>query len=210
MGSKNELSGVKTEILVAFIFEILALIGWIVGMIILGILALLYGIVSGLNQYVFAALIVPAIIYTIIFLILFIPTILVLIRTNRMRKALNKGDIQTLKSLNSIGWAIVALIFSGIIPGIMLLIAYGPIEEYSAEGELSENTIDKLVKLKTLMDSGVITKEEFELQKAKLYGTSSSGSVEEQLAKLKSLLDSGAITQSEYEEQREALIKKLI
>jgi hypothetical protein len=127
-----------------------------------------------------------------------------------MRIAANKGDIKTLKELNSIGWAIVALIFSGIIPGIMLLVAAGPITSLE-EGGLSDEIIDKMMKLKTMLDSGLITKEEFDQQKAKLTASSaaSTGGLEEQLNKLKTLLDSGVISQSEYEEQRKAILKKL-
>ncbi|MEM4066936.1 MAG: SHOCT domain-containing protein, partial [Candidatus Micrarchaeaceae archaeon] len=65
-------------------------------------------------------------------------------------------------------------------------------------------------KLKTLMDSGVISKEDFEAQKNKLLrGMSSSDSVEEKLKKLKSLLDSGAITQEEYERQKKAVLENI-
>jgi hypothetical protein len=46
-----------------------------------------------------------------------------------MRHAVDSGDIATLKALNSTGWAVVALIFCGIIPGVMLLVAHSSIEE---------------------------------------------------------------------------------
>jgi len=53
----------------------------------------------------------------------------VISRTWKMYSAVKNGDIATLKSLNSLGWAIVALIFSGVIPGVLLLIAHGRIED---------------------------------------------------------------------------------
>jgi nitrogen fixation/metabolism regulation signal transduction histidine kinase len=62
-------------------------------------------------------------------LVFLIINVLVVRRTWRMYSAANNGDIAALKSLNSLGWAIVALIFSGIIPGIMLLIAHGRIND---------------------------------------------------------------------------------
>ena len=65
----------------------------------------------------------------ILFLIMFAVSIIVTIRIYRMYKAANSGDIASLKSMNSLGWAIIALIFSGLIPGIMLLIAHGPIQQ---------------------------------------------------------------------------------
>jgi len=207
MASENQLNSIRTEILVAWIFALIVVIIWIIGLldgiydfIILGILGgpFLGPVFTGIGLT-----------YIIVFIILMIPSILVMNRINKMRKAANKGEIARLKELNSIGWAIVALIFSGIIPGVMLLIAHGPIEELGTEGEISGDNLDRLMKLKSLMDSGVITKEEFEAQKNKLiHGSSSSDSVESKLKDLKSLLDSGAITQSEYDEQKRKLLEK--
>jgi hypothetical protein len=45
-----------------------------------------------------------------------------------MRSAANNGDIAALKSYNSLGWAIVALIFTNIVSGVLLLIAHGDID----------------------------------------------------------------------------------
>jgi len=208
VASGNQLGSIKTEILVAWIFALLVVIGWIIGLLVGIYYLIFFGILGG--PYVGPVFLVTGIIYTVVFLILMIPSILVMNRTNRMRKAANKGEIDRLKELNSIGWAIVALIFSGIIPGVMLLIAHGPIEELGTEGEMSGDNLDRVLKLKSLMDSGVITKEEFEVQKNKLiHGSSSSDSVESKLKDLKSLLDSGAINQSEYDEQKRKLLEKL-
>jgi len=211
MGSENQLGSIKTKILVAWIFALLVVIGWIIGLL-AGIYYLVFlGIlVNPYLGYLGSIYIGIGITYIIVFLILMIPSILVMNRTNMMRKAANKGNIAMLKELNSIGWAIVALIFAGIIPGVMLLIAHGPIEELGTEGEMSSDNLDRVLKLKSLMDSGVITKEEFEAQKNKLlHGSSSSDSVEPKLKELKSLLDSGAINQSEYDEQKRKLLEKL-
>ncbi len=206
--SKNpELGSVKTEILVAWIFALLVVIGWIIGLIAGIYYLVILGILGG--PYVGPIFATMGVIYIVIFLIMMIPSILVMNRTNRMRKAANKGDIQKLKELNSIGWAIVALIFTGIIPGIMLLIAHSPIEELSTNGIISDDYIDKVLKLKSMMDAGVITKEEFEAQKNKIMRGSTSDPVEQKLKDLKALLDSGAISQSEYEQQKSAILGKL-
>ncbi|MEM4115981.1 MAG: SHOCT domain-containing protein [Saccharolobus sp.] len=94
----------------------------------------------------------------------------------------------------------------GVIGGIVG-IAAKPAKKLPSE---NEDTTGKLLKLKTLMDSGVISKEDFEAQKNKLLrGMSSSDSVEEKLKKLKSLLDSGAITQEEYERQKKAVLENI-
>ena len=60
----------------------------------------------------------------LLYLILYV---LVIRHTSKMHSAANNGDIAALKSLNSLAYAIVALLFTGVIPGIMLLIAYGKI-----------------------------------------------------------------------------------
>lgn len=52
-------------------------------------------------------------------------------RANRMYRAATKQDIATLKGLNSIGWAVVALFCTGG-AGIALLVAHSPIEELAS------------------------------------------------------------------------------
>jgi len=54
---------------------------------------------------------------------------MVFMRVSKMRKAANEGDIATLKATSNMMWAIIALIFSGVIPGIMLIISDGPIKQ---------------------------------------------------------------------------------
>ena len=103
----TRLSSIKTYMLIAFIFNIIALIGWIAG----------------------AVASIFTIIFAIPFLVLFVVAILVFLRVYRMYTAVNNGDIATLKANSSIGWAIIALIFAGVIPGIMLIIADGPIKQ---------------------------------------------------------------------------------
>jgi hypothetical protein len=107
--NESKLSSVKTYLLVAFIFNILAVIGFAIATF-----AFLFLFFIGL-----------------IFLVPLILSILVLTRTNQMRSAADRGDVAKLKELNSVGWAIIALLFSGIITGIMLLIANGAINDLS-------------------------------------------------------------------------------
>jgi putative membrane protein len=104
-----KLSSVKTYLLVALIFEVIAVLVFLVSTLTLLI------VVIG-----------------IIFVIPLILSILVLMRIRRMRRAAEAGDIATLKQYNSVGWAILALIFAGIIPGIMLLVANGAINDLNA------------------------------------------------------------------------------
>ena len=103
----DRLSTIKTYILIAFIFNIIALIGWIIAAV-----AFLF-----------------TIIFAIPFLVLFVLAILVFLRVYRMYNAVNAGDIATLKANSDMLWAVIALIFAGVIPGIMLIIADGPIKQ---------------------------------------------------------------------------------
>lgn len=74
----------------------------------------------------------------------------------------------------------------------------------------SSDAIGKLVKLKSLLDSGAITRVEFEAEKDKLLQKKpESMTLEEQLRKLKSLLDSGAINQKEYDAEKRKLLDQL-
>jgi uncharacterized membrane protein len=109
-------------------------------------------------------------------------------------------------------WTIVIIV---IIVAVIALIAVfiimkrktGP--KVSKETGINDNSIEKLIKLKDLLDKGLITKEEFEAEKARLTKElTPTGDVEEKLNKLKALLDSGAITQNEYEEQKQAILEK--
>jgi len=95
----------------------------------------------------------------------------------------------------------------GLLGGILGVISK-PVKQVPSKEQ--EDNVEKLLKLKSLMESGVITKEEFEAQKNKLlHGSSSSDSVESKLKELKSLLDSGAINQSEYDEWKSKILGRI-
>jgi len=71
---------------------------------------------------------------------------------------------------------------------------------------------EKLAKLKSLWDSGVISRQDFEIQKQRMLnqGTSDSKPAEpEDFQELKALLDSEAVTQAEYESEKTRLLKSL-
>lgn len=89
-------------------------------------------ILAGL--YFIAAVVAPPLaVIGAIFIAIVVVDAIVVMRIYKMYVAARDGDVYTLKSLNSIGWAIVALLFSGLIPGIMMLIAHGPIERLQQE-----------------------------------------------------------------------------
>jgi hypothetical protein len=136
-----------------------------------------------------------------------------------MRNAVAHKDIQQLKELNSTGWAIAAIIFGGVIPGIMMLIAYSEIDtlpetiiNIQPAPTFTPGAMDKIIQLKHLVDSGAITQQDFEEQKQRiLFGTTpqhESPEMEE-LRKLKGLLDCNAITEEEYKIQKQKILNLL-
>ncbi len=118
--SNTNLSTVKTYMLIAFIFSILFMIVWI-GAALWTIVAFAALSIVGLGIFV----VLPAIVYFVLFAF----SLIVFLRIWKMYKAANEGDIATLKATSNILWAIIALIFAGVIPGIMLIIADGPIKQ---------------------------------------------------------------------------------
>jgi len=118
--SNTNLSTIKTYMLIAFIFSIIFVIVWI-GAALWTFAAFAFLSVVGLGIIV----LLPAIVY----LVLFAFSIIVFLRIYKMYKAANAGDIATLKATSNMLWAIIALIFAGVIPGIMLIISDGPIKQ---------------------------------------------------------------------------------
>jgi putative membrane protein len=118
--SGTSLSTIKTYILIAFIFSILFMIVWIAGA--LWTIAV-FATATYFGVGIFFVL--PAIFY----LVWFAFSVIVFLRIYKMYKAVNAGDIATLKAESNIIWAILALIFAGVIPGIMLIISDGPIKQ---------------------------------------------------------------------------------
>jgi len=122
---ERALGSISTMVLVSLIFAILALIGEIV---VLGLVGFAGAVMSeqGIVSPAASAELGFIGFLSVVFLII---DVVVISRTWKMYSAVKNGDIATLKSLNSLGWAIVALIFSGVIPGVLLLIAHGRIED---------------------------------------------------------------------------------
>lgn len=217
----EKFSTVKTDLLIGWIFSAVFVVVWAIffaeyifnDLVGSGLISAING--STLSSRYFEGYLATG----IFFLIWIIPTIVIMRRMGSMYRAASNDNIAQLKEVNSQSWAIVALIFAGVIPGIMLLVAYGPITALPPDlaakhSSLQTDSIDKLSKLKGLLDSNIITKEEFDNQKNLLMHqqgnqTKSGSSIEEQLAKLKALYDTGAITKPEYDQQRQVLLDQL-
>ena len=122
--NSSKLASIKTYMLIAFIFNILAIIGFGLG----GISQIIswatwagydyFGVLTGILISGIAYLVLAGLALWIFFM-----------RVRPMYNAVNSGNIATLKSLNNMMWAILALIFAGVLPGIMLMISFGPINE---------------------------------------------------------------------------------
>jgi len=124
---ERALGSIRTMVLVALIFAIIAAILQIVVLGLVGFAGTVlseHGIVSPAASAELGVIGFLSAIFLII-------DVLVISRISKMYSAAKNGDMATatLKSLNSLGWAIAALIFSGIIPGVLLLIAHGRIED---------------------------------------------------------------------------------
>lgn len=113
-----KLSSINTYMLVALVFNIFVLLSWLI------LTVLLLIVIIG-----------------VIFIVPLIFSILTLRRILKMRRAAGTGDVATLKSMNSVLWGIIALIFSGVIPGILLLVANGTINELNSSASAMPSSI---------------------------------------------------------------------
>ena len=78
-----------------------------------------------------------------------------------------------------------------------------------ASKDLSSEDMDKLIRLKTLLDQGAITQADFDTQKKKLLPEPVVPDEPTELQMLKQLLDAGALTQGEYDVQKQRFLARL-
>ena len=124
----SKLASIKTYIMIAFIFNIIAIVGFA-----LSAISQIWTYATYKNVYDYFGVLTGYstgfLITGIVLLVFAVFAILVFMRVRSMYNAVNSGNISTLKQYNNQMWAILALIFAGVIPGIMLLISFGPINE---------------------------------------------------------------------------------
>ena len=217
-GFVSKLSGIKTKVLVAWIFSLMFLVFWAAGFVYYFIIWFVLGM-FGLTNFggLFLAM---GLVYGVTFLVLLIPSVLVFRRISRMKKAADTGDITTLGRLNSVGWGVVALISNCIIPGVLLFMVHRSITQprkskhqvtSPSTGATSE-VLEQIVKLKGLMDSGALTREEFNEQKNLILHPENSlqpSEVESEIHRAKSLYDSRVLTPDEYNGIKKRLLAKI-
>lgn len=133
---QSKLTSIKTYMLVAFIFGLIATILFVIAGILefvsyASLAAYYAGYVNPEYYNLYIAPSLSSIIAAGIALIVIgaIGLYIFFFRIRPMYNASKAGDIAKLKSLNNMLWAILCLIFTGVIPGIMMLIAFGPINE---------------------------------------------------------------------------------
>jgi hypothetical protein len=82
----------------------------------------------------------------------------------------------------------------------------------TASSTFTQDDIARLKKLKELMDQGVISKEDFEVQKNRILNPMAGTAVPEEpdeLRQLKELRDGGALTEEEYQTQKRRILQTL-
>ncbi len=121
----NKFATIKSYIMIAFIFTIIALVAFAISAV---WQIYTYATWSAYLTY-YGVVGTGALVTGIVMLVFLVMTVLVFLRVRRMFTAANQGDVNTLKMYNNMMWAILALIFAGVLPGIMLLISFGPINE---------------------------------------------------------------------------------
>jgi hypothetical protein len=75
--------------------------------------------------------------------------------------------------------------------------------------ELSSEDMDKLIRLKTLLDQGAITQADFDAQKRMILQEPLAQEEPAELQRLKQLLDAGALTQEEYDVQKQRFLARM-
>src|SRR5665647_129840 len=125
--STDRLASIRTYILIAWIFSIIAMIASALGAVSYIITfatfsALTFGYGVGFFSGIF-------LVYAVVFLVFAVMSFMVFMRVWKMYKAVNAGDIATLKATSNMMWAIIALICAGVIPGVMLILSDGPIKQ---------------------------------------------------------------------------------
>ncbi|MGC8608775.1 MAG: hypothetical protein ACP5UV_02765 [Thermoplasmata archaeon] len=124
--SGNTMGSAPTMILIAEVFSILALIGFLIA-----IIASVFGVITSVNVITSSAPGAPVpspfpaifLIIVIVYAIFLIIGVYVLSRILKMRSFIHAGDAKSAYELNTVGLGVLALIFNGVITGILLLIS---------------------------------------------------------------------------------------
>ncbi|MEM3661388.1 MAG: hypothetical protein QXG73_00990 [Candidatus Micrarchaeaceae archaeon] len=154
---------IKAGLLIAFFFAVLG--AMVLILLILLSLGISIGILSALSVFspISSLRAIGSLAVTFLMVVILLDFYLML-RIAKMWNAANSGNKERLKELNSSFWAIIATLSVFLTPaGIILLIMHAPIN--NIKRGLSSADLDKLIKLKKLLDNKVITKKEYNAEK---------------------------------------------
>ncbi len=143
----GDIGTIKTYFLIALIFGILTLLAY-AAVVLSSVGALLLMPSGGTTTYTSPSGVSSVVVHSTISggaasavylvylmgalgLVVLILNVLIVIREFKMYSAAGQHDIEALKKKNSLLWAILALIFNGVIAGIFMILAKGQIEELS-------------------------------------------------------------------------------
>ncbi len=153
-----KLRKVKTRILVGRVVATLASVGWVGAFAYYEFVLALLSRGSKATSYTYEG---------ILFLVPSTLSALALWHISRMQSAVARKDIIRLKKLNSLGWAVVALVVSGVVPGVMMFVSRGLIGELTPPQFSSDALMDVIHMKKffhvrqTFVQSLARTSEEF-------------------------------------------------
>jgi len=125
----NDFETSKTLILIAFIFSIIVMV--------LFFFSFVSDIISAISisaSYAASGIPVPYTVglfyaYGFIYIIMFLVTVIVFLRVKRIYDLLRNGNTLQALQMNTVTWAVIAIIFSGLITGIMMLLARNYMEK---------------------------------------------------------------------------------
>ncbi|MEM3829026.1 MAG: hypothetical protein QXP36_07430 [Conexivisphaerales archaeon] len=155
---------IKAGLLIAFLFAVLGAIILIPAILLL--LGISIKILSALSVFspISSSLRAIGSLAVKFLIVIILLDFYLMLRIAKMWNAANSGNKERLKELNSSFWAIIATLSGFLTPaGIILLIMHAPIN--NIKRGLSSADLDKLIKLKKLLDNKVITKEEYNAEK---------------------------------------------
>lgn len=124
----NDFQTSKTLILIAMIFSIIAIVAFAISGFSDVISALTLSALYASNGVPAPITVSFLYVYSAVYVIMFLASIIVFLRVKKIYDSLKMGNLQQALMLNSIAWGVIALIFSGIITGILMLISRGYME----------------------------------------------------------------------------------
>ncbi len=125
----NDFETSKTLILIAFIFSIIVMV-----LFFFSFVSDIINAISISASYAASGIPTPYTVglfyaYGLVYIIMFVVTVIVFLRVKRIYDLLKAGNTLQALQMNTVTWAVIAIIFSGLITGIMMLLARNYMEK---------------------------------------------------------------------------------